>query len=108
MGGKKKLSLKQMERMQTKKDEEKPQTEKKAAGEFKKEKKSLNIAMPDPRNEKIVSEVKKMKVLTPFSVASRFDVRISVAKDFLEELEKLGVVTLVSQSRNTRVYSVAA
>jgi small subunit ribosomal protein S25e len=107
MGGKKKLSLKQMERMQSRKDEEKSKSEKKSSGEFKKEKKTFGILMPDPKNEKIISELKKMKVITPFNVASKFELRISVAKDFLEQLEKLGVVNLVSKSRNTLVYQVA-
>ena len=57
MGGKKKLGIKQMERMQTKKDEEE------------KEKKTIGVIPPDAKNEKIVSEIKKMNVLTPYAVA---------------------------------------
>ena len=62
--------------------------------------------MPDTSG-KIVDEMRKLKVLTPYAVATRFNLRLSVAKDFLEELEKKGAVQLVSRSRNVRVYKPA-
>jgi small subunit ribosomal protein S25e len=102
MGGKKKLSLKQMERMQLKKDEEEKKKKEKAAAP--KEKKPSTIVPPDPKNEKIVGELKKMNVLTPYAVASRFNLRISAAKDFLEQLEEEGVIQLVSGSHNIKIY----
>jgi small subunit ribosomal protein S25e len=107
MGGKKKLGLKQMERMQTKKDEEEAEKKKKEkAGP--KEKKTIGIIPPDAKNEKIVSEIKKMNVLTPYAVASRFNIRISAAKDFLEQLEENGAVQLVSGSHNIKIYKPVA
>jgi small subunit ribosomal protein S25e len=101
MGGKKKLSLKQMERMQTKRDEPKKK-EKSAAA--RKEKKAPRIMPPNPKNEKTVRELRKLRVLTPYTVASRFDLRLSTAKDFLKQLEERGVVQLVSRSRNIKIY----
>jgi small subunit ribosomal protein S25e len=105
MGGKKKLGLKQMERMQTKKDEEdkeKKKKEKTAAPS--KERKPSGIVPPDPKNEKIVGELKKMHVLTPYAVASRFNIRISAAKDFLKQLEENGVIQLVGGNHNIKIY----
>jgi small subunit ribosomal protein S25e len=108
MGGKKKLGLKQMERMQAKRDkEEKEKTKKEKAGPSK-ERKVIGVIPPDVKNEKIVNEVKKMNVLTPYVVASRFNIRISAAKDFLEQLEQNGVVQLVSGSHNIKVYKPVA
>ncbi|MGQ9506280.1 MAG: hypothetical protein ACUVTB_00280 [Candidatus Bathycorpusculaceae bacterium] len=102
MGGKKKLSLKQMERMQLRKDaEEKKRKEKEAAP---REKKPSGIIPPDPRSEKIVGELKKMSVLTPYAVASRLNLKISAAKDLLEQLEDEGIVQLVSGSHNIKIY----
>ena len=106
MGGKKKLSLKQMERMQVKKDEEEKEKKKKDKSAASKEKPS-GITPPDPRNQKIVSELKKMPVLTPYAVASRFNIRISAAKDFLEQLEENGAVVLVSGDHNIKIYKPA-
>ena len=104
MGGKKKLGLKQMERMQEKRDEEdKAKGKKEKAGPVK-ERRTIGVIPPDAKNEKIVSEVKKMNVLTPYAVASRFNVRISAAKDFLEQLEQNGAVQLVSESHKIKIY----
>lgn len=109
MGGKKKLSLKQAERAQAKKDEEEKGKDKKKekagpAGQ----KKPSGIAPPDPKNDKIVAEVKKMPVLTPYAVATRFNIRISAAKDFLEQLEQNGVIQLASGSHSIKIYKPAA
>ncbi len=106
MGGKKKLNLKQMERMQDKKDEEDEQKKKKEKAGPPKEKRPLSIIAPDIKNEKIMGELKKMNVLTPFAVATRFNVRISAAKDFLEQLEESGTIHKVSGNHNIKIYKV--
>ena len=105
MGGKKRLSLKQMERMQAKRDEERRKRERKTAES--REKKAPGILPPNPKSEKIVGELKKMPVLTPYIVASRFNIRISVAKDFLEQLEENGVIQLVSGNHDIKIYKAA-
>jgi len=104
MGGKK-LSLKQMERMQARRGEQ--QKTKPSSSSVEREKKPAGIILPNPRSEKIIGEIKKMKALTPFTVASRFNLRISVAKDLLEQLEQKGVIRFVSRSRNLKIYTPA-
>ncbi len=105
MGGKKKLNLKQMERVQDKKDEEDKEKKKKekAAGPPK-EKRASAVVPPDARSDKIVSEVKKMHVLTPYGVATRFNIRISAAKDLLDQLHANGTIELVSGSHDIKIY----
>jgi len=102
MGGKKKLSLKQIERMQKRQGKQEKKKKDKTAG-FR-EKKPVAIVPPDPRNEKIIGELKKMRVLTPYAVATRFNIRISTAKDFLEQLEENGVVQMVSGNHSLKIY----
>jgi len=105
MGGKKKLGLKQMERMQAKRDEEsKSKDKKKEKAGPPRERRAISVIPPDVKNAKIVNEVKKMKVLTPYAVASKFNIRISAAKDFLEQLEQNGAVQLVSGNHNIKIY----
>jgi small subunit ribosomal protein S25e len=104
MGGKKKLSLKQMERSQDKKGEEEEKKGKKEKPGAPKEKKPLSILPPDARSDKVLSEVKKMGVLTPFAVATRFGVRISAAKDLLDDLEETGKIHRVSGNHNIKIY----
>ena len=106
MGGKKKLGLKQMERMQEKRDDEKDKKKEKAGSP--KERRTIGVIPPDAKNEKIVNEVKKMNVLTPFAVASRFNIRMSAAKDFLEQLEQNGAVQLVSGNHKLKIYKPVA
>ena len=106
MGGKKKLGIKQMERQQDKKEEEDKSKKKEKAG-APKEKRTIGVIPPDAKNEKIIAEIKKMNVLTPYAVASRFNIRISAAKDFLKQLEAAGTVQLVSGSHNIKIYKPA-
>ncbi len=110
MGGKKKLGIKQMEKQQVKTDEDKAAKEakKKEKAGPPREKKQLAIQAPDVKDQKIVGEVKKMGVLTPYAVATRFGIRISAAKDFLEQLEANGAIQLVSGSHNIKIYKAAA
>jgi small subunit ribosomal protein S25e len=110
MGGKKKLGLKQMERMQDKRDEEDKSKDKKKekSGPAKERKTTISVIAPDAKNEKIVAEIKKMNVLTPFAVATRFNIRMSAAKDFLEQLEAVGAVEMVSGSHTLKIYKPSA
>jgi small subunit ribosomal protein S25e len=107
MGGKKKLSLKQMDRMQAKKDEEDQDKKKKEKTAAPTREKKSSIIPPDLKNEKIVGELRKMNVLTPYAVASRFNIRISAAKDFLEQLEENGTIQLVSGNHDIKIYRAA-
>ena len=109
MGGKKKLGIKQMEKQQVKTDEDKAAKDakkKEKAGPPQK-KTTIGIMVPDVKDGKIVAEIKKMNVLTPYTVATKFGIRISAAKDFLEQLEANGSIQLVSGSHNIKIYKPA-
>jgi len=109
MGGKKKLGIKQMEKQQVKTDDDKAAKDakkKEKAGPPQK-KTTVGIMVPDVKDGKIVSEIKKMNVLTPYTVSTRYGIRISAAKDFLEQLEANGAVQLVSGSHNIKIYRPA-
>lgn len=103
MGGKKKPSMKQMEKTAEKKDEKEKKGGKSEKGSMP-ERRAPGINAPDPKNEKILGEIKKMKALTPYSVATRFNIRLSVAKDFLDELAQRGVIQYVSGARGLKIY----
>jgi ribosomal protein S25 len=109
MGGKKKLGIKQMEKQQVKTDDDKAKdAKKKEKAGPPKERKTIGIMVPDAKDSKIVSEVKKMNVLTPYAISTRFGIRVSAAKDFLEQLEANGSIQLVSGSHNIKIYKPAA
>ena len=101
-GGKKKQSLTQM----TKQKEPKQPKKKEIDDIQSATKKNLGITMPDINNKKIAGELKGLKVLTPSVVASRFNVRLSIAKDLLKEFEKRKMIEYVSGGKNLKIYKV--
>jgi small subunit ribosomal protein S25e len=103
-GGKKNKSLKQMAK--TKANKEPKQKEKTDVQP--QAKKSLGLTMPDINNKKVIGEMKGLKVLTPSVVASRLNIRLSLAKDFLNELEKRKMVEYVSGGKNLKIYKLLA
>ncbi len=102
-GGKKKLSISQLEKAQTR-EEAKGKSGKRGSATPSAQKKMLGVVPLDARDKSVARELLKMKVLTPYTVASRFNIRLSAAKDLLEELHHQGVITYVSGGRNTRIY----
>ena len=75
MGGKKKLGIKQMEKQQVKTDEDKAkEAKKKEKAGPPKERKTVGIMVPDAKDGKNISEIKKMGVLTPYAVSTRYGI----------------------------------
>ena len=108
MGGKKKLGIKQMEKQQGDKAEEKSKKTKEEKKGPPQKKTTISIMAPDVKDQRVVAEVKKMGILTPYGVATRYGIRISTAKDFLEQLESNGAIKLVSASHSIKIYKSAA
>ena len=52
------------------------------------EKKVGGIEYPDPSTKEVMGVLKKMRAITATSVASNFNIKVSVAKKMLKELEK--------------------
>ena len=50
--------------------------------------------------------LKGMKAITPNEVATRFNLKISVAKRMLTTLEEKGVIEFVTRSSNLKVYKM--
>ncbi len=107
MGGAKKKSLAQMEKQQDQQDK-KPEPAKKTKGKTVAEKKTAGIGMPSFENEKIVGELSKIGALTPYSIATQFNVRLSVARDILEELERRRLITSVGGNTRIKIFKLAA
>jgi len=102
VGGKKRPTISQAEKAQRRREEE-------ARRELRRklersEKKILDITPPDIKDEKVLNEIKRMKVITPFSIASKYEVRMSIAKQFLENLHRKGIIELVSKNGDLRIY----
>jgi small subunit ribosomal protein S25e len=104
-GGKKKQSLKQMTKP---KEPKEPKQREKKVDETTAARKTLGLTMPDADNKKVLDELKGLKVLTPSVVASRYNIRLSLANAFLKELEKRKIVEYVSGGKNLKIYKMVA
>lgn len=58
----------------------------------------------DELRARLEKEIPKMKIISPTEVALKNNIKISTAKDFLEELEQKGLIKLAVKNRRTRIY----
>jgi ribosomal protein S25 len=70
------------------------------------EKKVGGIEYPDPNTEEVMGVLKRMRVITPTSLASNFNIKVSVAKKMIRDLEKQNKIKLEAHSSNLKVYSL--
>ncbi len=109
MGGAKKKSMAQMGKTQDQQDKKEDTAgSKKGKGKTVAEKRPRGLESPDYNDPKFLGEVQKMGVITPFSLATQFNLRLSVAKDLLEELERRNLIALVGGNARIRIYHPAA
>ena len=65
-----------------------------------------SVEIPDLNSTEVMSAIRGMKAITPTGVATRFNLKISIAKRMLNELEKKGTIKLVTRSNNLKVYDL--
>ncbi len=100
-GGKKRQTLRKMERSQRRTKTPKTSSSPRSASE----KHVGGIVPPDAENA--LSQIKKMRAITPYVVASRLDLRLSVAKSLLQKLERTGKIEYISGSKSLKIYKLA-
>lgn len=98
MPGKK--SLKKLEKQQQNKAKEATKARKK------REKIIGSVEIPESNSEEVMDALKKMKAITPAGVAGQFNLKVSVAKKLLKELEVNGTLSVAVRSRNLKVYAL--
>jgi small subunit ribosomal protein S25e len=105
LGGAKKRSLNQIERQQklrTKKQQQEPR--KKRSGSNVLDRRIGGVSLPGVEDKELVGELSKMKAITPYMVASRYDVRLSVAKNLLDSLQQRGLIQLMARNSRLKLY----
>jgi len=80
----------------------------KAKGKTIAEKKTSGINLPNFEDAKFMGELSKIGALTPYSIATQFNVRLSVARDILEELERRRLVKSAGGNTRIKIYRLAA
>ena len=65
-----------------------------------------SVDMPNINSKEVLDALRGMKAITATGVATRFNLKISVAKRMLNMLEERGSIKLVTRSSNLKVYEV--
>ena len=65
-----------------------------------------SVDMPDINSKEVLGALKGMKAITATGVATRWNLKISVAKRMLNMLEEKGTVKMVTRSSNLKVYQM--
>jgi small subunit ribosomal protein S25e len=105
MGGAKKRSLKQAEKQQTLRTKKIEKTQRKTRSDSPTfDKKRWGIDIPSLSDKNLAGDLSKMKAITPYLVASKYDVRLSTAKALLETLDQRGLIQLVAVNSNLKLY----
>lgn len=101
----KKRSIKQSERQQTlrtKKQKQEPRKKRTSANIL--NHRTEGASLPGVEDKELIGEISKMKAITPYMVASRYDVRLSVAKNLLDSLQQRGLIQLMARNSNLKLY----
>ncbi len=65
------------------------------------------VDIPDLASKETLGAIRGMKAITATAVAIRFNLKVSVAKRMLLDLESKGVIEFVTRSTNLKVYKMA-
>ena len=107
LGGAKKRSLKQIERQQRLRTKKQQQEPRRRSGSNVLDRRIGGVSLPGIEDKELVGELSKMKAITPYMVASRYDVRLSVAKNLLDSLQQRGLIQLMARNSNLKLYQFA-
>uniref|UniRef100_A0A7C4BB14 30S ribosomal protein S25e n=1 Tax=Thermofilum pendens TaxID=2269 RepID=A0A7C4BB14_THEPE len=103
-GGKKKPTVSQLEK-RMKKEEKKPEEEKKRP-QLKLQASTGDLT--EVSLEAVMKEVVKMKYVTPYTLSSRFGLKMSRAKRVLRELASRGILVPYDVNHRVPIYVPAA
>ncbi|MEM0008979.1 MAG: 30S ribosomal protein S25e [Thermofilum sp.] len=105
MGGKKRPTVSALEKRATKEETTKKKEESKKP-QMKLEASTGNLT--EVSLEQIIKELKGLRYITPYVLASRFSIKLSRAKKTLKELELRGLVVAVDRNSKVPIYVPAS
>ena len=105
MGGASKKPISNVEKRLKKMQEEQEKKEKKKApSKTGKEVISRNVVIDEDTRKKVQEELKNENVVTPYVLAQKAGISISVAKKILSQMVQEGTIKLVAKNKRTAVY----
>lgn len=103
MGGAKKKSITKVVKAQVIQERKEGQS-KKSRDKTAVDTKQRGIEIPDINDQKFISELSKLKVITPYEISSQFNLKISMARNLLKELERKNIIKSVEGNARVRIY----
>jgi len=107
MGGKTKKSITAMEKQQKLREMKEKKVKEEKKEKEKKEKKISSPLLPLEVVKQLENELNNIKCITPYVIASRFGLKMGVAKIVLKELESRGILKCVARGSRISVYTPA-
>ncbi|EHP69580.1 MAG: 30S ribosomal protein S25e [Metallosphaera yellowstonensis] len=104
MGGASKKPISNVEKRMKKEAEAQQKKEKKKVSKTGNEVISKNIVISDEMVKRVQEEIKKEKIITPYNLATKASITLSVAKRILKDLNQQGVIKEVYRNRRTAIY----
>ncbi|MCY0874251.1 MAG: 30S ribosomal protein S25e [Acidianus infernus] len=104
MGGVSKKPISSIEKRLKRQQEEQQQKGKKKISKTGSEVISKNIQISDEMIKKIQEEIKREKMITPYELATKTNITLSVAKRILKDLNAQGVIKEAFRNRRTAIY----
>ncbi|MFH0749131.1 MAG: hypothetical protein V1915_04360 [Candidatus Bathyarchaeota archaeon] len=103
MGGAKKRNLAQAEKQQQMQASKQQKEQKTKSSKAENQEKKGGVLVQGI-TEKDFAELAKIKALTLYSVANKYNVKLSIAKDILQTLEEKKTVEQVASSGGLKIY----
>ena len=104
MGGAKKRSLSQMEKQQKLRAQKRDSKQKRSTKKKPVEKIISGIDIPLVPNKDLFTELKKMKAITPYSLATKYNLKLSLAKNWLKLLNQKNVIQQIAGRGSLKIY----
>ena len=96
-----KRSLRQIEKQQRRRQK----SEAKSTSRIEKTIGTLDI--PDMSSEELIEQLKRMKAITPTSLAVHYNIKVSTAKRLLKDLLDQQIINLESRSHNLKIFTIS-
>lgn len=107
LGGASKKPISNIEKRIKKEAEAQQKKEKKKVSKTGNEVISKNITISDEMIKRVQEEIKKEKIITPYTLATKANITLSVAKRILKDLNEQGTIREAFRNRRTAIYVAA-
>ena len=106
MGGSKKKSISQMDKQQKVQAQKRSGKQKKAPRQKTIDEGIKGVDIPNVPIKDLSNELKKMKAITPYALAMKYSIKLSLAKAWLKLLDQTGTIQKIAGSSSLKIYKI--